>query len=1110
MTVAPLSEREQLASLVEQWNENRLDLFHLSYPTEDGGERVLTKCVRVSSTATTRAVVEALTDKFLPDLKMLSDDTYSLWELMKRERREDHGYLQKKYCTMQVHESGGERKLDDEEKPLLVQLTWHRDDREGRFLLRKNRQGLAPLATIQLPEEENMKRGTKRFSKREKKEMKKRHQKDIITVNTGREEALAPVTDLYCQIYGGELVPSRPYVTILVSMYDRADKILAEALEKYGIDPNNAIDYVLVEVPVSEQTSQSFNDLRNLPSDGRVIEADEAPLMQMAAKGNGYPETYLALRRKQNRGSRVVVQDRANNVSEQANMLPSAGKEPSLHFLAPDGSPMNPPRALNLSGGVTEVGSDRALAQFSAQNICLDGAEMRGRHCVITYMDGIVTITPSAADAIIEVNNRRIGQTEILRDGDLLRMGQNNLFRFVSSLKPRDIDELRHSDYSTLSHAMNAASLSGSSSVSRHQTEQVDSAPSVQTLAPMGTAQAFNGVPPSGMGPNLPLSLQIGDYKVWDYLVEVMSRGWIDAGTFRLSPAYSLYLALRFFQSHSKPYLVQFFTRIAHHMNQISQDCTSREELLFWLANASELSFLVERDPDLRTPRAGQLGTVVETVFRRLCTVLLGALRPACKPMLDTNIPIEDGSTAQKNDVAALGATCYKLNSLQVRYLLTHFSTQAGEIPCDSDVIARIVGLAERQADHLTLQDGHPITLAESEQLLLPFLLPQDGYTAEQLRGVPDGLVQYLLSLQDKGLCHSVSVQESSLATWRASPLVNSTNVTGVGDRQVGIYVKKVVAGSPAAALPGKTFPTVRYLPKGPTSPSSLPNGNAAYGKPPMYNNPPIVRPQQEPVVVRPIELAMPKDEVNLRHREEHPRSTTTFGVMAPTAFTQALQVGGAHEARVVLAPPRHSGFERELRNLERTNTALMSHDAVNEELDRLDAKGINMTEEETRRYRELLNVASEQSRRAEQRTAAVVAPTTFAVQNSNGDMSRSNANRTETLIDDVDNSPGRSAMRENISPGDPYDRKTVQFKDTVSVKETEILDSPSIYGTNEIYRDPRQQRLNELQERQETRVPDGLGFRDKMRIFATQLGEGTPKARYSASSAERQIQNEQ
>ncbi|WKX91607.1 hypothetical protein Q1695_009994 [Nippostrongylus brasiliensis] len=469
MGAASLSEREQLAALVEQWNENRLDLFHLSYPTEDleiegvmrfyfqdGGERVLTKCVRVSSTATTRAVVEALTEKFLPDLKMLSDDNYTLWE---------------------VHESGGERKLDDEEKPLLVQLTWHRDDREGRFLLRKNRQPTAPLATIQLHDDENIKRSTKRFSKREKKEMKKKHQKDIITVNTGREEALAPMTDLYYQvppnsftrtisnpevvmkkrrerkletrlkemghggslkIYGGELVPSRPYVTILVSMYDRAERILMEALEKYGIDPSNSSEYALVEMPVSEQTSHSFNDLRSIPTDGRMIESDEVPLVQMASRGNGYPDTYLALRRKPSHlhgTTRLTDQNFLNNTSEPMNMAPSMPQEPTLQFLAPDGSPLNPPQALSLSGGVTEVGSDRALAQFSAQNICLDGAEMRGRHCVITYMDGVVTITPSASDAIIEVNNHRIGQTEILRDGDLLRMGHSNLFRFVGGAK---------------------------------------------------------------------------------------------------------------------------------------------------------------------------------------------------------------------------------------------------------------------------------------------------------------------------------------------------------------------------------------------------------------------------------------------------------------------------------------------------------------------------------------------------------------------------------------------------------------------------------------------------------------------------------------------------
>ncbi|KAE9419666.1 hypothetical protein Angca_001430, partial [Angiostrongylus cantonensis] len=156
----------------------------------------------------------------------------------------------------------------------------------------------------------------------------------------------------------------------------------------------------------------------------------------------------------------------------------------------------------------------------------------------------------------------------------------------------------------------------------------------------------------------------------------------------------------------------------------------------------------------------------------------------------------------------------------------------------------------------------------------------------------------------------------------------------------------------------------------------------------------------------------------------------------------------------------------------------------------------------------ELLNMASGQSRTREQKTAAVVAPTKLISTDA------CKVNRMETVIDDVDESSGRSTMRDSISAGSVYGRNTLQSREMVSLKEAEVLDSPSIYGTNEIYRDPRQQRLNDifLQERQETQcqIPDGMGFRDKMRMFATQLGEGTPKTRYSASSAERQISTEQ
>ena len=123
------------------------------------GQKVATKCIRVASTATTREIIETLIEKFRPDMKMLEVPEYALYE---------------------IHESG-ERKLGAEEKPLLVQLNWHKDDREGRFLLRRideptimthtgSTTNLGSQSVGNGPEDPTFKR---KLSKREKKELKK-------------------------------------------------------------------------------------------------------------------------------------------------------------------------------------------------------------------------------------------------------------------------------------------------------------------------------------------------------------------------------------------------------------------------------------------------------------------------------------------------------------------------------------------------------------------------------------------------------------------------------------------------------------------------------------------------------------------------------------------------------------------------------------------------------------------------------------------------------------------------------------------------------------------------------------------------------------------------
>ena len=68
---------------------------------QDSGQKVCTKCIRVSSTATARDVIAALAEKFRPDMRMLSTPRFAVYE---------------------IHESGGEWLVGGRDRVLSAYL----------------------------------------------------------------------------------------------------------------------------------------------------------------------------------------------------------------------------------------------------------------------------------------------------------------------------------------------------------------------------------------------------------------------------------------------------------------------------------------------------------------------------------------------------------------------------------------------------------------------------------------------------------------------------------------------------------------------------------------------------------------------------------------------------------------------------------------------------------------------------------------------------------------------------------------------------------------------------------------------------------------------------
>jgi afadin len=108
-------------------------------------------------------------------------------------------------------------------------------------------------------------------------------------------------------------------------------------------------------------------------------------------------------------------------------------------------------------------------------------------------------------------------------------------------------------------------------------------------------------------------------------------------------------------------------------------------------------------------------------------------------------------SKASSDDVTNISSTCFKLNSLQLRSLLTHYIPEPGEPAVSIAFVERVVSIAENMADELTRTDGREVRLEEDSDLHLPFLLPEDGYSCETIRGIPNGLPEFVRQLENLG-----------------------------------------------------------------------------------------------------------------------------------------------------------------------------------------------------------------------------------------------------------------------------------------------------------------------------------------------------------------------
>ncbi|XP_014887166.1 afadin isoform X1 [Poecilia latipinna] len=681
-------EREKLAEVISQWNSDRLDLFEISQPDEnlafhgvirfsfeDHEEEgsVATKCLRVCSTSTTREVIETLSEKFRPDMKMLST----------------------KYSLYEIH-ADQERKLDLDERPLVVQLSWTSDNREGQFVLKKDQERLEE--SYHEKEKGGLLHTFKRTLSRKGKKKEKGRAERASEGEDGPAEDLLNNSDC-----SSSLEPLRR------CKEKKRNQILEDSSDQSGLP-------VTVEIcDDGESESQPLKALLLL----RVC--DVVLLPPAGASYVSAEEPFLS-----------AVINYSNSSTVHFKLSPAYILYAASRFAL----------RRRRSGGSPSSASPHPVTSITNKMATMMGKVIQ-RHQAIT---GVLAFWLANSSELLNF---------LKNDKDLGRLTKQSQL---------DLSHQVHNAYSFLLRCLQRE-------LRKH-------------LPTFLTDPERHGALPAGIE------------MVLDTLMNAMSL----LRRCRVNPALT----------------IQLFSQLFHFISA-------------WLFNQ-----LMAPEPGTPGLRSHYWGAALR---QRLTPIKVWAERQGLELAADCHLGHITQATAlltmskySASDAKDIQTSCFKLNSLQLRMLMDGYMYGPSEPQIPPDLTDAVAKAAKALADNLIRSEGGELRLTESLDLLLPFLLPQGGYSCEMLRGVPQGFREFLEPICQKGLCCLTPVAHSQ-GDWTAhfsenthtdgdfylaahrqpevenitlhKPLNSGMGVSivaakGAGQSNLGIYVKSVVKGGPA------------------------------------------------------------------------------------------------------------------------------------------------------------------------------------------------------------------------------------------------------------------------------------------------------------------------